>query len=92
MNFQPVGLIKLPHFAVKDRLTILTARGGEVCKISGRDTVFLLATTRASNHIGESKEILRERLLISLGAARSDLDWDYHPELRGLQSSLCVWG
>jgi hypothetical protein len=73
----------------------LVARGAEVCDVSGRDALFVLATTRAFSDINSdvphrTTSAAREKLQASLQAARPELDWSYYYTIEAAE--ICIWG
>jgi hypothetical protein len=109
LKIRPELIVMLSNFEYADESTLtivdnfarhgtgynLVARGAEVCDVSRRDAMFVLATTRAFSGINADERhgttsTARERLLASLQAARPELDWSYYYTIEGAE--LCIWG
>jgi len=89
------GTFNVIHNFARSGKAHLVARGAEVSDVSGRDALFVLATTRAFSdiNIDESRSITstaRQKFLISLQVARPELDWSYYYTIQGAE--LCIWG
>ena len=100
LKIRPESLVILSNFEFADEGTLnaihnfarngecgpLVARGAEVCRVSGRDAVFVLATTRA---FSKMKNASKKALLKSFKTGRSDIDWQYLYSIRG--APLLIW-